>query len=64
MDSAGSKDVMQFISNFILTEQLKHWNYFERDGTFKIKIDIPSSNGLNSDLSYRVTWLNSDGFVR
>lgn len=62
-DSAGSKDVMQFISNFILTEQLKHWNSWKEDGTFKIKIDIPSSNGLNSDLSYRVTWLNSDEFV-
>lgn len=62
-DKSGSKHIMQSISDFILSEQLKHWNSWKEDGTFKMNIAIPSNSDINDVLPYQVTWLNSDEFV-
>jgi len=62
-DKSGSKNIMQSISDFILSEQLKHWNNWKEDGTFQINIAISSNYDINDNLPYQVTWLNSDEFV-
>lgn len=62
-DRAESKKTMQLISNFILEEQTKHWNSWEEDGAYNINLVIPLTNNLNTELSYKVLWLNSDEFV-
>ncbi|CAK7901950.1 hypothetical protein CAAN1_06S06722 [[Candida] anglica] len=54
-----SKVVMKEIGKFLLEQQEKGWKSWNEDGTFQISFPIENI----SNISYRVSWLNSDEFV-
>ncbi|CUM63256.1 uncharacterized protein PRCAT00000827001 [Priceomyces carsonii] len=56
-----TKKMMHEINAFITNEQKNDWMSWREDGFFKLSLSVSLAG--DNDISYQVSWLNSDEFV-